>query len=130
MEGTPQSFTLWAEPVPGGVHGICLTSTTPDIRPWGSRGGYLCVSRPVSRSPLRLSTGTEGACDGALVFSLQDILPGPGGGGGVGWGGIVEVPVYAQIWFRDPGDHGLASSSALSFKLLTWVPCNCATCPG
>jgi Tol biopolymer transport system component len=69
--------------------------------PWGVGGtSYLCVAPPNQRTPAQISSGTAGACNGAIALDWNAyVAANPGALGAPFAAGAL---VQAQAWFRDP----------------------------
>ncbi len=75
-------------------------------------GGLLCVQPPIYRLNVQ-NTGGSAACQGAVSYTLADILANAAGGAQV----VEGTLVYCQTWGRDPGDiFGISLSDALQFQ--------------
>lgn len=88
--------------------GILLWSHGPAATPF--LGGTLCLSAPILRTDPQSSGGTPGVddCSGAYSIDLNPLLAS-------GAGGFVPGEMlFAQYWFRDPGDaFGTGLSNAV-----------------
>ncbi len=108
---SPGAFSISTGAMPGASLGIAYFGVSgPAALPFGTQGGLLCVGPPVHRSASKAGGGTSGACDGALAFTLQDlvtsqpalILP--------------SAVVHVGVWFRDPpSPDGYGLSDGLWF---------------
>lgn len=112
VPSTAGAFMVRCSQVQTGQQGVMLYSTNGQAA-ISFQGGTLCVMPPVLRTPVQAAGGV-GPCEGSLAFDfsahyLSGIDP-------------VLVPgqqVWAQYWFRDPGDpFGTGLSDALEFTLL------------
>jgi hypothetical protein len=91
--GNPASFTVTAQPTPGGNPGIYFWSTTgPAATPFA--GGFLCVQSPLTRSSAIPPGGTFGSCNGGYTTSGSTFLQ--------DWS--LGKTLWIQCWFRDPGN--------------------------
>ncbi len=105
----PSGFTISSGSVPGGGNvGICFFGDDgPLSLPFGSLGGQLCVKPPIFRSGPKVSGGSPGVCNGALLFTLQDLID----ASPIVVGG---AQIQAEIWARDPPNpDGFLLSNAL-----------------
>jgi hypothetical protein len=109
----PWAFSLLALNLEENQSGLVFFGTSGPLDvPF--QGGTLCVSPPLYRLNVQNTAGA-GACTGALVYGLADLLAQPSGGALV----QATYPVHLQCWFRDPP---AASSTGLSDALELW-PC-------
>ena len=112
--GTPSAslasgFTLTASDVEGKRDGTIYFGTGgAQANPWGNGTSFQCVTPPTVRTGVLQGSGTAGACDNVLALDLNAWWaqhpgqhPGPG------------TVVYAQCWFRDPG-NGSNQDTSLS----------------
>ena len=118
--GAVGSCQLVVDGVEGQRSGLIFYGLSAQWLPWCTSGGtsHLCVSSPLARTPVQISGGTNGACDGAFsldwnAFQLAnpDTLGAPFAAG---------QSVNLQAWFSDPtACRGSSLSTALR---LTCVP--------
>ncbi len=105
------SFAIATGPIPGASVGIAYFGVSgPAAQPFGTQGGLLCVGTPLFRSGSKSGGGTSGACDGALSFTLLDLV--------VAQPALIQpaASVHVALWFRDPPSaDGFALSSGLWF---------------
>ena len=74
-------------------------------------GGTLCVSPPLTRTPIMNSSGSGDDCSGSFLFDFTAWT----GAGGPGQAGDT---LYAQYWFRDDNDPDkVGLTDALTFEL-------------
>ncbi len=106
----PAAFVMTAAPAPGAKVGLCLFGDHgPASIPFGTLGGRICVAAPLHRTVPKKGSGTSGACNGSLSFSLLELVQAsnlitPG------------VQVNAQVWCRDPANmDGFWLSNGLQF---------------
>ncbi len=108
----PSSFTITSGSVPGGNLGICFFGNSGAASiPFGTLGGQICVKPPVFRSSVKSSGATQGACNGAFTFTLQDLID---AAPIVVAGAVINV----EIWARDPANpDGFLLSNGLELTV-------------
>ena len=87
------------------------TGAASQLFTWGT----LCVRSPLSRAPLLSSGGNPppSDCSGQLAMDFKAFAL-----SGADPGLVAGVSVWAQYWYRDPGDvHGLGLTDAAAFTL-------------
>jgi hypothetical protein len=93
---------ITASNVEGQKSGIIFYGLMQNGIPWCSSGGssFLCVKSPTQRTPVQMSGGTNGACDGMLALDWNAYQTGhpTSLGNPFSSGDVVDV----QAWFRDP----------------------------
>ncbi len=108
----PRSFAISSSAVPGGNIGIMYFSDNGQAAiPFGSHGGFICATPPVSRSGAKSVGGNSGACNGATSFTLQDLITADP---------LIVVAgatINAGFWFRDPPNlpDGFGLSNGIQF---------------
>jgi hypothetical protein len=106
------AFQITTTSVEAAKSGVTFFSLTgPNAAPF--QGGFLCAAAPLYRLVLK-NSGGAGACQGALAYSLQDLLNQPAGGALFAPG----TGVNCQTWFRDPASP---STTGLSNALEIWL---------
>ncbi len=107
-------FDLTVAGVEGQKSGLIYFGTSgPKASPWGAGTSFACVKGPQVRTPVQLSGGTAGLCDGALTLDFNAWMtanptkaPAPG------------EEVFVQGWFRDPpAPKGTSLSDALQLTV-------------
>jgi hypothetical protein len=104
--GTPSGslgsgFVLDVSPVEGQKQGLIFYGVSGrSAVPWGASTSFLCVKAPTQRTPVQVSGGTAGACDGALSLDWNAYVAANPGALGAPFG--PGQTVQAQGWFRDP----------------------------
>lgn len=96
-------FDLDVTSIPAPGASLLLFSASPGSTPVFS-GGTLCV-QSFKRSGAKISNGTAGVCNGAVSFTLQDLIDADGATGAP----LVAAGahLYVQAWGRDPDNpHG------------------------
>jgi hypothetical protein len=92
----PSAFTLSATQLEQGQNGLMFFGTSgPESAPFF--GGWLCV-KPTLHRLLIANSGGAAACQGALSYTLADLINHPSGGSFV----VPGQAVHAQVWTRDP----------------------------
>ncbi|MCE9596220.1 MAG: hypothetical protein K8S98_18675 [Planctomycetes bacterium] len=88
-------------------------------QPFGAafEGGHLCVKAPTKRTAVQSTNGNPlpTDCSGTMTYDFNPLIQG-GGDPAL----IVGASIYAQFWYRDPGDFtgfGTGLSDALSFVI-------------
>jgi hypothetical protein len=119
--GTPSAsassgFTVDASGMEGAKAALVYFGTNGrKAVPWGNGTSWQCVVLPTKRGGPIASTGTPGACDGAISYDLNARWaskpiqnPGPG------------TQVQAQLWYRDPlntSNQTTSLSDAIEFTV-------------
>jgi hypothetical protein len=108
----PGGFTISSGSVPGGNLGICFFGDNGAASiPFGTLGGQVCVQGPFFRSGPKAGGGTPGNCNGAIAFTLQDLIA----SAPIVVAGAV---IHAEIWARDPPNaDGFLLSDGLRFSV-------------
>jgi Tol biopolymer transport system component len=108
------AFQIDSGPVLGGSLGLLfLGRQGPAQKPFGTQGGFDCIAQQHFRAPVKLTGGTQGACDGSMVYTLAELA--------AAHPSIVlaGVSLHTQIWLRDPANpDGFATSSGVWFQIL------------
>ncbi len=92
----PQVFTITAATLEPNFNGILFFGLAgPANTPF--QGGFLCVSGTLNRLKIK-NSGGSGACNGALIYKLTELMEHPTAGQSLIQGQQVNV----QGWFRDP----------------------------
>ena len=107
----PNNFHLRANSVQGGEAGLFLFSLVPSSTPFF--GGTLCLGGNIMRTPVSLTGGTKGLCDGVLDFHMSQSYM-------AARGLTPGTIVYAQGWFRDTlqmDGTGVGLTDAISFTI-------------
>jgi hypothetical protein len=96
-------------------YGINNTGFTPS--PWGAGTSFLCVKAPTQRTPVQVSGGTAGLCNGTFVLDwLAYMTANPAA---LGQPISVGQQFYGQAWFRDPPAPKTTNLS----NALNWTVC-------
>lgn len=106
-------FELIAHEVLNRKSGILFYGSNPSALPF--QGGTLCVATPTQRTPPSSSGGNPGApdCSGSLSYDFLPLIQ-SGTQPALAEGAVV----YAQFWFRDPGDaFGTGLSDGIRFTV-------------
>jgi hypothetical protein len=93
----PTPFSINASDLPSGVHGLLMYSKSAlDQLPF--QGGTLCIRPPGVRIPTNDSGGAA-TCGGRFGFDFAAWIA-----SGADPGLVAGQPLWAQYYFRDPGD--------------------------
>lgn len=109
---SPSAFSFTSGAVPGGNIGLSIFGDggTTSI-PFGTLGGQICIAGAIVRSAPKQGGGSNGQCNGAFTFTLQDLAN----------ASSVVAPgatLYAQVWARDPvNPDGFLLSDGLAFTV-------------
>jgi hypothetical protein len=105
--GTPSAtassgFTVTCSSVEGQRSGLIFYGISGEVAfPWGSGGtSFYCVKAPTQRTPLQVSGGTAGLCDGQM--SLDFLAYFAANPGALGTPIAAGQQYRVQAWFRDP----------------------------
>lgn len=93
----------------------------PAAQAWGSGGmassSWLCVAGPLQRTPVAVTTGSAGSCDGTLALDWNQFRANTPGA--IGSPFAAGTRVHAQALFRDPTSPNTTHlSDALEFTVL------------
>jgi Tol biopolymer transport system component len=112
--GAAQDFTLECGPLPGATLGLLRFNVRgPAAVPLGTLGGFDCIAVGHFDLPAAPAGGSPGQCDGALAFTLADLVD----------AGPIALPpgatVHTQVWLRDQANpDGFATSNGVWFQVL------------
>jgi hypothetical protein len=122
FSGTPSAsaatpFSLSAPGLEGNKVGFVIYGVSgAQAAPWATNVHLLCVRSPLQRTPLVNPGGTNGQCDGVLVFDWNAYTQSHPSSLGQPFQSGDRV--WAQGWFRDPASTKTTSlTDALAFQL-------------
>ena len=107
-------FVLAVSRVEGQQSGLIFYGCAGRVaNPWTGSKSFMCVKSPLERTPVQNSGGTLGACDGQLSLDWNYYVASHPLA--VGCPFVGGEMVYAQGWFRVPGEPFTYLSDALAF---------------
>ncbi len=112
---SPSPFDISASEIINNKNGILFYGFAPNNLPF--QGGTLCVLPPTKRTPVQNSGGNPppNDCSGTFSYDFNALIQ-----SGTDPGLVLAAQVFAQYWFRDPGDlsgFGTGLTDALEFEI-------------